>query len=325
MRHGQARGASLALLAQQREAMQLLIDVEVRRRLVEQQQLRRLREAGGEQHALALAAAQRLHQAIAQVPAVRPPHRPLDGARDPRRTRTTDRCADTGPSARARRRETADRAAQPAAGARPAARARADPVARGPIVEPHHAASGPPRDRRRCRAACSCRRRCVPSPRRLRRAPTSSDTLDSTARPPTCHATFSIRSRTLIAPFALAAAPRPIRRRRRRAVPGRRGHRSSRHEPDGVLTARQRWVGAPQALVDRLAQPPLGLGLAHVDGVDDHVGIEAQDGLHRDSRILRLSLNGEHVPAARDLDQVVDVRPRSDSDEVGQRARTAGR
>ena len=73
--HGQAGGAALALLAQQREAVQLLIDVEVRRRLVEQQQLRRLREAGREQHALPLAAAQRLHQAVAKLPAVGPPHR----------------------------------------------------------------------------------------------------------------------------------------------------------------------------------------------------------------------------------------------------------
>ena len=39
---------------------------------------RLLREAGGQQHALPFAAAQRLQQPIAQIPAVRPPHRPLD-------------------------------------------------------------------------------------------------------------------------------------------------------------------------------------------------------------------------------------------------------
>ena len=162
---------------------------------------RRLREAGRQQHALPLAAAQRLHQPIAQIPAVGAPHRPLDRRADPRPTRTSDRCADSVPSARARRRETADRAAPPAADARPAARA-----SRG-----SHVAS----DRSSSRTAppVGCRRPAtmsssvlLPAPLRpittatLAAAHVERDARQHRRDRRRCHATFSIRSRTLIAP-----------------------------------------------------------------------------------------------------------------------------
>ena len=54
-------------LAKQAETLQLLIDVEKGRRLVEEQQPGRLRQAGGQQHALPLAAAERGDPPVAEL------------------------------------------------------------------------------------------------------------------------------------------------------------------------------------------------------------------------------------------------------------------
>ena len=80
VRHRDARAAGRRLVAQQAEAVQLLIDVEKRRRLVEQQERRLLREARGKQHPLALAAAQRGDAAIAKHQALARRHRVLGRA-----------------------------------------------------------------------------------------------------------------------------------------------------------------------------------------------------------------------------------------------------
>ena len=89
MGHRHARGAAIGFGPQHAEALQLLIDVEKRRRLVEQQHARPLREAGGEEDALALAAAQRGQRAPPELEAVAPPHRLVRHLADPRPTRTS--------------------------------------------------------------------------------------------------------------------------------------------------------------------------------------------------------------------------------------------
>ena len=58
---------SIDLGAQNREALELLIDVEIRRRLVEKQQARTLRETRREEHALPLTAAERAHDTPAEL------------------------------------------------------------------------------------------------------------------------------------------------------------------------------------------------------------------------------------------------------------------
>ena len=78
-----AGAAAVGFLPQQREAVQLLIDVEKRRRLVEEQHARLLREAGGEEHALAFAAAQRPERTPAELEALAAPHRLVRERRGP--------------------------------------------------------------------------------------------------------------------------------------------------------------------------------------------------------------------------------------------------
>ena len=83
-----ARGAAIGLVAQHVETMQLLIDVEERRRLVEQQQPRALRETRGKQNALALAAAERRQRYAGGTPGSRTAASPLRRSGGPRPIRT---------------------------------------------------------------------------------------------------------------------------------------------------------------------------------------------------------------------------------------------
>src|SRR5262249_14943538 len=71
---GETTRAALAFVAQHAEAVQLLIDVEVGGRFVQQEQGSLLREARGEKDALTLAAAQRREHTVTEVEAVAATH-----------------------------------------------------------------------------------------------------------------------------------------------------------------------------------------------------------------------------------------------------------
>ena len=185
MRDGEARGAAIGLVAQQREAVQLLIDVEIRRRLVEQQQPR----AAGRGRPRGTRAAARRRSAS---PAVgrrnsRQPHRSI-ASRAIRavlgRLEPCGRVRRSVPSARALRPNRADPRERSAAGARH------EPGAVGVHVVSGRSPGSPRRpsalrSRRRCRGACSCRRRSGPST--ATNSPgrdVEADVLAAPARPP---------------------------------------------------------------------------------------------------------------------------------------------
>ena len=94
-----AAPAPVRFLPEQREAVQLLIDVEKRRRLVEQHHLRLLRQARGQEHALPFAAAQRPERPPAELEALAAPHRLERELVVVRPTRTSRPHARTAPSA----------------------------------------------------------------------------------------------------------------------------------------------------------------------------------------------------------------------------------
>ena len=196
-----------------------------------------------------------------------------------------------------------------------------------------HAPSG--RSSRRTSPPVGCRRPATMSSSVLLPAPlrpmttttsparTSNDTPDNTGRPPTAHATRRSAIERVIAPVPPEAATPPTRAASTTRGPGTTRASVVAAWTRRVFTARQHPVRAPEPLVDRLPLAALGIGITHVDRVDDHVGIEAQHRLHRDARILRLSGDRQHIRAAGDLDQFVDVRARSDGDEIGEPAGAA--
>ena len=101
VRDGRAgRSASPASARRTPKHLQLLIDVEKCRGLVEQQQTRSLRQTGRQEHPLALAAAERGQDATPELEALAPAASPPRRCPGPRRTRTSVPRARSGPSER---------------------------------------------------------------------------------------------------------------------------------------------------------------------------------------------------------------------------------
>ena len=126
------------------------------------------------------------------------------------------------------------------------------PLARIPFASPGDRSAAPSRPsaagaRRRCRAACSCRRRCSPITTATSRARTSSETPESTARPPTVpRDVVDLQARRSSARSLSQEPLHPRAPRRRRAGPARRAHRSSPRADARFLTALSERIRAPQ-------------------------------------------------------------------------------